>query len=554
MVDIKKFLNKRDNAKLFDEVKQKNKPSLDTRRIADRRSKARADLDKWRDLLETAYHYAMPNFNPFDNLNSSANLKGQQYNGDIYDLTLPIAHKRLADKMLMGMVPQGQQWMQFKPGDNFGAPDTSEYQAALEATQAMTEQFFKILDRSNFYLAVGESLNDVLISTGVLSINEGDRKNPVVFEAVPASQVMLEGNASGGVDAIFRDWMEVKIQNIKTMWPKAEVDKLNKKPDDKVNIWEAAWIDNEASKQEKFKYVVMTDQKEVLFETANPSWPWVVYRMRKLAGETRGRGPSLEAFPTAATINKALEDELIAAAFTANPMYMAASDSAFNTETFEPRPGTMIPVQMVMGQWPIEQFPSGGNIQFSSLLINDFRQQINDLLFAFPLGNVSAPDRTATEAQIRFQENLESFSAMVPRLQNEFFSPVIQRTLWVINKVMPETFEGIDPKVKEKMLSVDGQILSMSFETPLMTAKGRIKTDNLLGFYEAFASLVGQEAATAALKPAEVALSVAENQNVDMKNIKSKEELEQLEQAAGNAADQVAEQQGVDFNEQPEQQ
>lgn len=548
MVDINKLLNKRDNSKLFDEVKKANKPKININRLCSRRSKAKSDLDKWRGILETAYHYAMPNYNPFENYGRGGQITpGQEYNADIYDLTLPIAHKRLADKMLMGMVPQGQQWMKFLPGDDFGDPDSDLYLKALEATQRMTDAFFKIIDRSNFYLAVAESLNDVLISTGVLAINEGDRRRPVKYEAAPASQVMFEGNAEGGVDAVFRDWYDVRIENIQAMWPRADVSKLNKEPDDKINIWECAYIDYDADELERYKYVLITDSKEILLESESSSWPWVIYRMRKMTGEVRGRGPSMEAWPTASTINKAIEDELIAAAFTANPMYMASSDSAFNTDTFDPHPGAVIPVQMTMGAWPIQQFPGGGNIQFSSLLVNDFRQQINDLLYAFPLGSVSAPDRTATESQIRYTENLESFSAMVPRLQNEFFTPVIERTLWVINKVLPETFEGIDKDIRDKMLSVDGQILSLSYETPLMTAKGKIKTDNLLGFYQSLASMIGTEAASASLNTVNLVSSLAENQGVDLKNIKSKEEIEQLMQAAGNMANQQAEEQGINL-------
>ena len=209
--------------------------------------------------------------------------------------------------------------------------------------------------------------------------------------------------------------------------------------------------------------------------------------MKRLAGEVRGRGPSLEAYPTAATINKALEDELIAAAFQANPMYMAASDSALNPETFTPRPGSIVPVQMVMGQWPLQQFMQSGNIQFNALLVNDFREQINQLLFAFPLGQINSKSRTATEAEIRYTENLESFAAMVPRLQNEFFIPMIKRIMWVINKVNPEVFANIDPQIKEKLLSVDGQILALEFDTPLMTAKGQVKTQALLTYYQAIA-------------------------------------------------------------------
>lgn len=553
MVDVKKILNKKDNSKFFEDVRKETKPKLDVNRLCRMRDDARQDLNLWRDILQTAYHYAMPDYNPFENYGLAGFLTpGQQYSANIYDLTLPIAHKRLADKMLMSMVPQGQQWCKFTPGEEFGEPGSSLYQRALDATQRMTDNFFKIIDRSNFYLAVGESIQDVLVSTGVLAINEGNRKNPVRYEAVPQSQVMFQGDAEGKVDAIFRDWYQVRIENIKSMWPKATVEKLQKKPENKIDVWECAYLDYDAPEKERYKYVIMTSAKEVLLEQEHSSWPWVVYRMRRLTGEIRGRGPSLNAYPTAATINQALEDELVAAAFQANPMYMASSDSALNQDTFTPRPGSIVPVQMIQGEWPIKPFEQSGNIQFNALLVNDFRQQINELMYSFPLGQVNSPTRTATEAEIRYTENLESFAAMVPRLQNEFFIPVIQRTLWVINKVLPQTFANIPEDIRNKMISVDGQILGLSFDTPLMTAKGQVKTQALLQFYQATASLLGQEAATASLNPVEVVTGLADNQGVDIKNIKTREELEQLTQAAGQMAEQAAAEQGVMIE--PEQQ
>lgn len=537
---------KRDNSRLFKEIKRQNKPSLDVNRICRMRSKAKSDLDQWRDRLDTAYHYAMPNYNPFENYGLAGQVvKGQEYNADIYDLTLPIAHKRLADKMLMNMVPQGQQWVKFVPGEEFGEPDTDLYQKALDATQRMTDKFFKILDKSNFYLAVGESLQDALISTGVITVNEGTRRDPVRFESAPASHIMLQGDAQGKVDGVFRDWHQVRVENIKAIWLDATTDKLRKEGDEKVDIWECAYLDYEADEEERYHYVVMTSAKEVLVERRSSSWPWIVYRMKRLAGEVRGRGPSLEAYPTAATINKALEDELIAAAFQANPMYMAASDSALNPETFTPRPGSIVPVQMVMGQWPLQQFMQSGNIQFNALLVNDFREQINQLLFAFPLGQINSKSRTATEAEIRYTENLESFAAMVPRLQNEFFIPMIKRIMWVINKVNPEVFANIDPQIKEKLISVDGQILALEFDTPLMTAKGQVKTQALLTYYQAIASMMGPEAATASLDPIQVVTETARNQGIDIRNIKSREELEQLIESVGQVTVNQAEQQGM---------
>jgi hypothetical protein len=513
--------------------------------LMSRRNDAKADLNMWRSLLQTAYYYAVPNYNPWVNMGlGGAITPGQQLNAAIYDLTLPIAHQKLVNKLLVGMVPQGQEWVKFVPGDGFGPADSPEYRNALKVTQKFTTQFFNILDRSNFYLAVSESMSDTVLSTGILAINEGDRRKPLRFEAVPPSHVMFEADPMGGFSAVFRDWIGLRVSFIQILWPEAK-NPANKELKAKIDVYECSYIDYAADPNERYRYCIVTADKEILWEAAGPSWPWVIYRMRKLTGETRGRGPSLDAYPTAATINEAVGDELMSAAFTANPMYMAASDSAFNQDTFRAQPGNIIPVQMIMGQWPIQQFPGGGNIQFSAMIISDFRQQINELLFTAPLGPITAPDKTATEQQIRYMENLESFSALVPRLQTEFMDPTIRRCLYLINKVMPEIFDQMDPIVRDKFISIDGEILDLKYETPLMTARGQIKTQALLGYYQALSAMVGPEAATATLQPAKLVQTIAQNQGADLSVIKNEDEINQEVNAAAEMLTESIQENGV---------
>lgn len=547
--NIKSLLKRKERASIFDAAKQytDNSRQTDIQEMINRRNNAQADLNMWRSILETAYHYTVPNYNPWINVGrGGAIAPGQVLNADIYDLTLPIAHIKLTNKMLTGMVPQGQQWVKYVPGMTFGDPAGRLYRQAAAATQKFTDQFFNILDRSNFYLAAGESMSDTLISTGIMVVNEGTREDPLVFEAVPVSYVALESDPRGSICAVFRDWIDIKVSYIKTLWPRATLPP-NKQMDAKVTIYECSYIDHEATKDKRYKYCILTADKEILLEESSASWPWVIYRMRKLTGETRGRGPSLDAYPTAATINEALGDELMAAAFTANPMYMAASDSTFNNSNFRAQPGNIIPVQMIMGEWPIQPFPGGGNINFSAMVISDLRQQINELLFAAPLGPVSSPDKTATEAQIRYTENLESFSAFIPRLQREFFDPLISRCLFVLSKVRPEIFGDMEPDVRDRLVSVDGEILDLKYETPLMTARGQVKAQALLGYYNALASMVGPEAATATLKPAKLVQTVAQYSGADLDVIKDEDEINQELEAAANAAQDMMANQGVDI-------
>lgn len=544
--NIPTALKRREGASIFKTVKEAiPKSTTNVTELLARRTDAKADLDMWRSLLQTAYYYTVPNYNPWVNMGRGGSITpGQQLNATVYDLTLPIAHQKLVNKLLMGMVPQGQQWVKFVPGSSFGKEGSKEYRAALEVTQQITTEFFNILDRSNFYLSVSESMSDTVLSTGIMAINEGNRKKPLRFEAVPPSYVMFEPDPMGGFSAVFRDWIDLRISFIQTLWPEAR-NPSNRELKQKITLYECSYIDYTADDSERYKYCLITDQKEVLYESAGPSWPWVIYRMRKLAGETRGRGPSLDAYPTAATINEAVGDELMAAAFTANPMYMAASDSAFNQDTFRAQPGNIIPVQMIMGQWPIQQFPGGGNIQFSAMIIGDFRQQINELLFTAPLGPITSPDKTATEQQIRYMENLESFSALVPRLQTEFMEPTITRCLYLINKVRPEIFGQMKPEIRDKLLSADGELLDLKYETPLMTARGQIKTQALLGYFQAIASMLGPEAAAATLNPSKVVQSIAQNQGADLTLIKNEDEIDAEVNAAAELLEESLEENGI---------
>ena len=350
---------------------------------------------------------------------------------------------------------------------------------------------------------------------------------------------MIEGDAMGGICGLFRDWKLVLVDQIPHIWRDA------KKPfgsigTDKVNIYECSYIDWTADEHDRYVYAVITENEEVLYVARDASWPWIYFRMMVLPGENRGRGPSLEAAPTAATINKAIQDEMVAAAFQANPMYMAASDSAFNPDTFVARPGCIIPVQMIMGEWPITRFPEAGNPSFTTMVANELRQQINEMLFTEPLGPINGPQQTATESTIRYRENLETFAAMVPRLQSEFFVRVIKRCMFLLRKLVPQMFEGVNAEILNKIVDIDGNIIGLKFETPLMTARGEIKRDKLLGYMNAASMLIGPEAAQASLNAIDIPEYLRESYGLEAKLFKTPAQLEELLNAAAEQMNEGA--------------
>src|SRR5690606_31426988 len=106
--DARALLKRKDRANVFDIMKMMQpKPEVNVNQLMDRRNKAKYDLDMWRSLLETAYSYSVPNYNPWVNLGrGGAITPGENLNASVYDSTLVIAHQKLVNKMLVGMVPQ----------------------------------------------------------------------------------------------------------------------------------------------------------------------------------------------------------------------------------------------------------------------------------------------------------------------------------------------------------------------------------------------------------------------------------------------------------------
>lgn len=534
---------KRKKKNIIDMAKAEKKPkhTLSAEEVSSviaRRSEAMSDMLLWKQLLTQAHRWATPNSNAWYNLYLPIVPPARNLGAPVADLTLVVAHRRLLAKMLTGMIPKGTQWMRFVPGAKFteGSP---EYIRAQLACDLLTEEFFNLLDKSRFYLASSEALSDCLISTGFMVINEGTREEPFKISSVSDALVMIEGDAMGGVCGLFRDWKLVLIAQIPHIWPDALIPN-GADIKDKINIYECSYIDWTAPESERYVYAVITENEEVLFVSRDASWPWIYFRMMVLPGENRGRGPSLEAAPTAATINKAIQDEMVAAAFQANPMYMASTDAAFNTDTFVARPGAIIPVQMIQGEWPITNFPQSGNPSFTTLVANELRQQINEMLFTEPLGPINGPDKTATESNIRYRENLETFSAMIPRLQNEFFDPVIKRCIFLMHRLRPEFFQGLDQDVLVDLIDLNGNIVGLKYETPLMTARGEIRREKLLGFMGACAFLLGDEAARACLNATEIPEYLRESYGLEAKLFKTPEELQELLDAS---AEQMQQQQ-----------
>ena len=494
-----------------------------------RRERAVGRTATWSDLLKNAYKYAIPNRNPWEMTNEGTNL-----NWDVYDSTLVMATKKFVHNTINALIPSDRNFVKLVAGREI--PDDEKEEKNREL-QGITDTFFHYLRQSNFDLVISEAFMDMAISTGVMQINEGDDDNPIIFSAIPSDQVSFETGPRGEFSAFFRDWHELRPEHCLELWGEDFSLPERYKDDDqaKLELYEISYYDY---KEKTYKYVVIDKAtKELTYYREENSWEWVAFRMSKLPGEDRGRGPVLDALPSAASVNKAIEDELTAAALQAAPVYMAYTSAIVNPYNFKIAPNEIIAVNPTgSDSWPIAPLPNAGNINFTALVVNDLRAQINEIMMTQPLQPImSAPDRTATEVAITQNTIRENASAAYGRIQRELFDPIVDRVLYILRK------KGLIDDVK-----VNGRTVSLTYSTPLAQSKEQAELESFLQFYQIMTSFFGPEMSVNLVDAPKLPRWVGEKLNSKLDLIKDETDILMMIQQAQEAMQNAPEQQATD--------
>lgn len=227
----------------------------------------------------------------------------------------------------------------------------------------------------------------------------------------------------------------------------------------------------------------------------------------------------MDALPAIISLNELLRLEIASANFNVAKPIMAYSDGVYNPWTMRLEPNTVIPVAPnASGQWPIQPFPDTSPPQFAQALALDFRQQINTLLYANPIGQMQDhPTRTATELALRQRNLAEEIGSAFTRLQNEFLGKVLQRVSYILEK------RGLIEKIV-----VDNKAIKLSYKSPLVIAQGAQDVQNFIQWYQLLQGVQGPEAALINLRPEKFAHWSASKMGVDTEAIVPEQELAQF--------------------------
>lgn len=399
---------------------------LTSKQLCDRRDKARADREQWRDLLEDAYDYVIPARNRFTNRTD-----GDEENEHLYDETATLAIPRFANRLQRSLFPEGQEFAQFKAGSEIPEDSKESLDNGLEE---YTKSFYSFFNLSNFQTEINPCLIDCGVSTGVIQINEEKftSDHPFYFNNIPADEISFEKPLKG---RLVNMWRRVKMvaETILETWPKAKIPNslakiIRDEPRSEVDI------DLGQIKEDQYSIYVMYE-KEVLHHEEFKSQRIIAFRLSAYPRETWGRGPAIQVLPAIRDANIIKELILENAAIQVSGMWTARSDGVFNPWTFTVSPGGVIPVQSNdTGNPTLSRLPNAGDLNMGQIVLEDLQAAIQKAFFVDPLGEISDPVRSATEQTMRMQEFLKDQGAAIGRLRTELVEPIVMAVVDILTK------------------------------------------------------------------------------------------------------------------------
>lgn len=484
--------------------------------ILKRLKAAKARKGLWHSYLREAYTYAIPDKQTLDKFSP-----GQKKNLEVYDSTAVVATQKYANRMQQQVVPPWKSWMRLEPGSDIPEEMKEEAQGLLDEA---TDVIFDHINHSNFSTQIHESFMDLAISTGAIICEEGDGIQSMLnFRSVSLSEIYPEHTSRGRVENVFRE-LKIPVRDIKHVYPKAvlpaQLERLLKdKPEEEVTLIEAVIYEEDEGEYET--YVCHEPTKEIMLEEYNDSSPWIVFRESVTPGETLGRGRIMQLLPDIKTLNKIVEFNLRAAAMAISGVYTAVDDGVLNPYTVKIQPNAIIPVGSNDTRNPsLMPVTPSSNFSLAQLEIQNYRQIINEFMFAQPFGSIQeTPVRTATEMGIRNQDLIQTSLSSFGRTQSELLEPLIKRIVDILVK-----------NGKLPPLRVDGKEVTIKFTSPMAKIQDLEELQNFQMYMQSMAMLP-PDYIEGSIKLDEIPRWTAEKMGIPQMLIKNKAEQAQMAQA-----------------------
>jgi len=456
---------------------------LDAKTISKRFALAETERQRHESIFDDAIRLTMPNRTRF-NSNSINNAAE-----DIFDETGANAVDEFTSRMQAGLFPPFSRFVKLQASSGIDARD----QKAVNNDLDQIEKFlFEEIWASNFAQESTETLFDLCISTGLMSVEDSGGAAPFRHRAIPITDFFLERDVNDSLGGFFRRRI-IKAEDLAETYdiPEAATRSLQaaqNEGDKELTVIEYLKRDPFAPVETSYHYVVVKDFNEILRQrkfSGQGTSPLLGYRWAAAAGETWGRGPLLRALAAIRTTNLTVELILENAAMAMIGIYQTDNEATINSENVQLLPGTILNKDIgTDGLQPVNM--SGGNFNVSDLVLQDQRLNIKRALYNDMLSDPNKTPATATEVAERMADLAHRTSAGFARVFYEFIVPYIWRTLRILQ----------DRKDIE-LPSLKGRALDIVATSPLAQAQKGRDVQRLMQDFQVRSAIYGPQVAVA---------------------------------------------------------
>ncbi len=428
----------------------------------------------WRAIYEDAYRYALPNKNLYDGYYEGS-VPGQNKMRQVFDSTAMQSTQKFANRIQSGLFPPQQAWCRLQPGEQIPEERQIEVQQILDK---YADQMFSVMRQSKFDLAIGEFLQELAIGTAVMLIQPGDDVEPIRYTCIPTFLISYDEGPNGSVEKVYRkmkrpyEILDQEFPDIKI--PQSMAKKYEQNPTDEVELIEGTYFDKQTGNIH-YQIIDYAGQEELVYRELK-SFPWVISRYSKTAGERYGRGPVLLALPDIKSLNTTKNLGLKNASLSIGGVFTASDDGVLNPNTVRIVPGAIIPVARNGGPQgeSLKPLPRSGDPQLTQFTSNDLISSIKTIMLdeSLPPDNMSA--RSATEIQERMKQLSQNLGSAFGRLISETMYPIVRRTLELMDEL----------GMIELPLKVNGLQVKISPTAPLAMAQNMEKVQEVLNYMQ----------------------------------------------------------------------
>lgn len=362
------------------------------------------------------------------------------------DATLARMARNLVTNTVRLLIPPNGQWVR-----NTLKNDTLEKQYGPRFSDQLADADDKLqrhFIKSNFYLAITESLYDEIIGGTMCLQFVDDPHRPLNYLPVPTDELFFLEEFDQTVDVVFRAH-DMQARQIQKRWGHLDLSSEIKEAVLNDPIKEFRIMESVVPCGNGFFYRISKDDdsfEKITDDTTMKLNPFIVARWEKMLGHVWGNSPCRDAMLHQRVANSIRNDILKYGAFVAGGLWQV-NDDTVNTENLQGQlePGALIAIEEEIR--PI-QFP--GQFELTYEMIRYEKEEMKHLMFdSTPPSEDALKYMNDVAVSFLRQEFLSQVGEPAQRLQRELLQPTaeqaVQRLQWrgEISTVTPEEIQAL---------------------------------------------------------------------------------------------------------------